>query len=116
MMGVGHLSAARAMMKCFEPNRQEALSDIESLKALVEQQNLIIQTLLVLLLEKKVIDEEEFNEWAKKMDELDGARDGKLSEDKSTSRCPECGRQNPVTSTACMDCGRELKPQYVQKP
>jgi len=116
MMGVGHLNAARALMSSFSPDEANECSDIESLQALIEQQNLVIQTLLVVLLEKGVFKEEEFNECAKKMDLLDGVRDGRLSEDKSLIACPECGHQNPHTATKCEDCGKALEPHLIQHP
>ena len=115
-MGVGHLSAARALMKSFSPDESNDCSDIESLQEMVEQQNLVIQTLLVLLLDKGVIMEEEFNDWAKKMDELDGVRDGRLSEDRSQIKCPDCAHKNPHGSTKCEECGKELAPHLIQHP
>jgi len=113
MMDVGHLSAARSLMSSFNLAEIGEGSDVEHLRTLIGQQNLIIQTLLALLLEKGVIREDEFNDWAQKMDQLDGTRDGKLAEDPSTVVCTTCGCVNPHDATECADCGKELVPRLV---
>ncbi len=115
MMGVGHLNTARALMRSFAPESVEECTDIETLQAQLEQQNLILQTMLVLLLEKKVISEDEFNEWATKVDELDGVRDGRLSGEKSPIRCPDCGHENLRGAAKCVNCGVDLDLHLIQK-
>jgi hypothetical protein len=85
MMGVGHLNAARALVKAFTPEEEEAreCQDVTDLLALIEEQNLVLQTLLAVLLEKEILTEEEFRKWAAQCDELDGAKDGRLKQGSS---------------------------------
>lgn len=116
MMGVGHLNAARTLMRSFAPDDTDECSDIERLKMRIDQQNLCIQTLLVLLLEKGIIREDEFNGWARRMDEIDGVRDGRLSADTAPVRCPGCGYESSHDATECSECGQELEPRLVQRP
>ncbi len=92
---------------------QGARGDIQTLEAKLERQHLLIQTLLMILLEKKVIHEDEFKEWLVYVDELDGARDGKLREDKSPIVCESCGRNNTYTATKCQYCGHGFSPEFL---
>lgn len=93
---------------------QSISADFVSLEDRLEKQNLLIQTLLMILLEKKVIHEDEFKEWMIYVDELDGKRDGKLRENKSPVICPKCKRNNPPNRTACQYCGIEFPPEFLQ--
>jgi hypothetical protein len=86
---------------------------LPALQARVERQDLIIQTLLMILLEKKVIHEDEFQEWVIYVDELDGTRDGRLREDTTPVSCPACGRNSLRTSSRCVYCGHELEPEFL---
>jgi len=114
MFGVGHLTAARELMRSFsQPYDDVVETDVEVLQRRLDQQNLVIQTLLALLLEKGVVKEDEFREWVKRMDQLDGARDGKLAEDRSEAPCPSCGKPNVRTASKCRHCGEELEPDLV---
>lgn len=89
-------------------------SSVGDLEARVEQQSLMIQTLLMILLEKKVIQEEEFREWLVYVDELDGVRDGKLKQDKSPITCPKCKRNNSRNRTSCQYCGEDFPMEFLQ--
>lgn len=83
MYGVGHLNAARALVKAFSPDEEKECQDVSDLLRLIEEQNLVLQTLLAILLDKGILTEEEFSTWARKCDELDGKQDGRLAHDKS---------------------------------
>ena len=80
MYGVGHLNAAKALVKAFAPDAEEdrECQDVTDLLAIVEEQNLVLQTLLAILLDKGILTEEEFRTWAGRCDELDGEKDGRL--------------------------------------
>jgi len=100
-----------------EPLRAAELhpsSDVVGLRIRLERQSLLIQTLLMILLEKKVVDEAEFREWLDYVDELDGAKDGRLKEDRSPVACPACKRNNPRQASRCQYCGHELTPDFLQ--
>ena len=88
---------------------ETARSDIEQLQRKVGQQNLIIQTLIAILLEKGVFTEDEFHEIIEEIDELDGKKDGALAEDKSPVTCKACGKNNSRTKDKCMWCGKALE-------
>lgn len=89
---------------------------LEQLEARVERQNLLIQTLLMLLLEKKVIGEEEFRKWLIYVDELDGKRDGRLKADNTPQECPKCHRKNQHKASQCMYCGEEFaQPEFLDR-
>lgn len=81
----------------------------------IERQNLMIQTLLMILLEKQVIQEEEFREWLIYVDELDGVRDGRVREDKTPVACPKCHRNSPRTATKCIFCGHEFEVEFLAR-
>ncbi len=85
------------------------------LKSQVERQHLVIQTLLMLLLEKKVIDETELRQWMHYVDMLDGRHDGRLSEDRSPVACSACGRVSSATQLRCAYCGTELPTNMVDR-
>jgi hypothetical protein len=91
----------------------QARGSIDTLQLRVERQDMIIQTLLMILLEKKVIHEDEFKEWMVYVDELDGARDGRLKEDKSPVVCPGCGRNSPRMAPKCVYCGHLFEPTFL---
>lgn len=86
---------------------------IEALEARLERQYMLLQTLLMLLLEKKVIDENEFREWVTYVDSLDGRTDGRLTENKAPIDCPSCRRRNPPTAVRCQYCGTEMAAQII---
>lgn len=89
-------------------------SSVDELTHRLEKQSLLIQTLLMILLEKKVIHESEFKEWMTYVDELDGKRDGRLKEDRSPVKCPSCGRNSPRTKGNCQYCGQEIPQDFLQ--
>ncbi len=88
-------------------------SSVQELENRVEKQNLIIQTLLMLLLEKKVIHEDEFKDWMAYVDELDGVRDGRVRADKTPQTCPKCQRNNAPSAVKCQYCGEELEHDFL---
>ncbi len=89
-------------------------SGIDDLTHRLEKQSLMIQTLLMILLEKNVIQESEFKEWMVYVDELDGKRDGRLREDRSPVKCPSCGRNSPRAKSNCQYCGQEFPQEFLQ--
>ena len=106
-------AAAKALMASFSFQGSESDLDPEHLKERIERQNLIIQTLLVMLLEKGTITAEEFRETANRVDMCDGVRDGRLSEDKSLLPCPKCSGLNHNQATRCDHCGAALDPELI---
>lgn len=79
------------------------------------RQELLIQTLLRLLLEKQVIHEDEFKEWMDYVDGLDGTRDGKLRAPKVARNCPSCGRMNKPNAARCMYCDHEFPTEFLTR-
>jgi hypothetical protein len=110
-------AANRVMVSGSSTTDMGARSEVEQLKARIERQNLLIQTMLMILLEKKVLHEDEFKEWLDYVDELDGVRDGKLREDKRPLACSQCGRNSPKGSAKCIYCGSEFQSDFLyQRP
>jgi hypothetical protein len=87
----------------------------EALLAQVERQNLVLQTLIMILLEKKVVHEDELNEWLAYVDELDGARDGRLRDVRTPLVCPKCKRTNARTAVRCQWCNEDLPVDFLVK-
>jgi hypothetical protein len=108
MNGVGNLATPPANV---EP--QVNRDSLDGLAARVDRQNLIIQALLMLLLEKNVIADQEFRNWLAYADELDGRADGKLTPDNNPIACPACKRNNPSTATCCQYCGQAFAAEYL---
>lgn len=81
---------------------------LKDLEDRVARQNLYIQTLLRLLLEKGVMQKEEFGQWLDYVDALDGRWDGKLGEDGSVKTCGRCRRVSPLRSRRCSYCDAEF--------
>jgi hypothetical protein len=86
---------------------------IQEMQERIDRQNLLLQTLLRLLLEKGVIQEKEFKEWIVYVDEFDGKRDGKLEAQKGIKRCVGCGRVNATKAAVCMYCGAHFAPDFL---
>lgn len=90
---------------------------LEEMQHRLDRQYLLIQTLLMILIEKKVIHEDEFVEWMDYVDELDGSKDGRLKETKTPQQCPKCKRRSPATATKCIYCAEDFPTQFlVQRP
>jgi hypothetical protein len=106
--GVGNLATPSANA---EP--QVNRDSLDGLAMRVDRQNLIIQALLMLLLEKNVIADQEFRNWLAYADELDGRADGKLTPDNSPVACPACKRNNPSTATRCQYCDQAFAADYL---
>lgn len=83
-------------------------SAFDELNGRVEEQNLLLQTLLRLLLEKKVVTRDEFRQWMNYVDELDGKRNGRLSRERGVKLCPGCKRKNKVNAFKCLYCDAEF--------
>ncbi|MCL5271235.1 MAG: hypothetical protein M1457_11965 [bacterium] len=90
-----------------------AHANFDQLNEKIERQNLLIQTLLMLLIEKKLIEEQEFRDWVKYVDSLDGARDGKVREPGTPITCPSCRRQSPRTAVKCIYCDHPFEPDFL---
>lgn len=106
-------ASANNMMRSSQTVDTTSRSNLEALNQKVDRQNLIIQTLLMILVEKKVIHEDEFKEWMDYVDEMDGVRDGKLREDKSPTQCAQCGRKSPAGATKCIYCGADFEQNFL---
>ena len=92
-------------------------ADAVRMEGVVDRQNLLIQTLLMILLEKQVIYEDEFREWMEYVDELDGKRDGKVEMADQPTVCPGCGRNSAPGRTKCIWCQHELPREFlVRRP
>lgn len=87
----------------------------EELRDMIERQNLLLQTLIMLLLEKKVIGEDEFRQWMDYVDRLDGVCDGRVKEDRSPINCPACGRVNQRLARSCQYCGRAFEAEFLAR-
>lgn len=88
---------------------------IVDLQNAIDRHRLIIQSLLMLLLDKQVITEPDLKRWMDYMDQLDGRVDGKLSLDKSPVTCPQCGRVSPPNSPRCMYCHADLATNVLDR-
>jgi hypothetical protein len=75
-----------------------------ALESRLERQEMLIQTLLILLLEKGVIGQDELREWMAYVDGLDGRMDGRLREAAEPKSCSKCGRMSPATAIRCQYC------------
>lgn len=88
-------------------------ADVSELSQRLEKQTLLLQTLLMILLEKKVIFEEEFKEWMNYVDELDGRKDGRLGDEKTPRLCKKCGRNSARHQQKCQYCGEEFSAEFL---
>ncbi len=104
----GNEDYVRQVLRAGLPAQQGTALTFDDLSARVERQNLVLQTVLALLLEKRVVDEEELHQWVNYIDRLDGRLDGKLTEDRSPRACPACNRKNPAAAARCAYCGHDL--------
>lgn len=93
----------------------QAKADLTALQAAFDQQHLILQTLLMLLLEKKVIEEQEFRDWIAYVDGLDGRRDGKIAALARPTTCPGCKRISAPNAIACQYCGHAFSPDFLAR-
>jgi hypothetical protein len=90
-----------------------AQSSVDDLRHIIDRQNLVLQTLLVLMIEKGLIQESEFDEWLKHHDGLDGHKDGKLRPSASPRHCSKCDRMNSPTAVKCTYCDAEFQNLYL---
>ena len=109
-----HYSFAQKAVAPQKIDRTARASTAE-LQARVDRQNMVIQTLLMLLMEKKVFNEAEFTQWVDWVDSLDGKVDGKLTEDNRPIECSNCHRMNPSTARKCQYCNRDLPVQVIDR-
>jgi hypothetical protein len=94
---------------------QSARTRNEELELRLERANLVLQTLLMILLEKQIIHEDEFREWMLYVDDLDGARDGRVREDNTPQNCPSCGRNSPHSAVKCVYCGEGFQVEFLAR-
>lgn len=85
-----------------------SFGDLENIRDRLSRIELMQQTLLRVLIEKGVLDKQEFSQWMKYVDQLDGRDDGKMAEESGVKSCPSCGRNNPVKLRNCQYCGADL--------
>ena len=111
------LNARQAVsMTRSNPVDTQVRSTTQDLQIKIERQNLIIQTLLTVLMEKKIFDEDEFREWMNYVDGLDGRVDGKLAESQAPKACPKCKRINKPTAPRCQYCDYPLASDFLARP
>lgn len=89
--------------------------DLLTLQKTVEQQQLVLQTLLMLLLEKKVIEDQEFKQWLQYVDGLDGKVDGKIEAERKPQACPACNRINARNAPRCQYCGQAFEIDFLAR-
>ena len=106
-------NVTQAPMRAVETPDRQARSTMDLLSSRLERQNMLIQTLLILLMEKNIITESEVQEWIHYVDGLDGKVDGRLAEDKRPLKCPACGRTSPPTAVQCMYCNAAFERSVV---
>lgn len=111
------MKTARDLMSGHSTTDESARSEIERLQARLEQQNLLLQTVITVLLDKGLVNEEQFRGYLEQVDGLDGSQDGKLAEDRKPLTCKECGGKNSPDKSTCMYCGKGLlKPSPIRRP
>ena len=97
-------------MKDLRAAERQMLHDVN---ARLEKQDLLLQTLVRLLLEKGVIQRDELSRWVDYVDSLDGSVDGKLKSDRRPRECPKCRRKNSPQARHCQYCGAELGASFL---
>lgn len=85
----------------------------EELQRRIDRLELIVETMMILLLEKKMIHEDEFRQWRKYVDELDGNADGRVREIRAPQACPACRRNSAPEAQRCQYCGAALNPEIL---
>ena len=96
-------------------NIQPGVIDLATLQRTIDHQHLLLQTLLMLLLEKKVIEDQEFKQWMSYVDGLDGRTDGKIEAEKGPVTCPGCRRVNPRNVPKCQYCGQIFEMDFLAR-
>ena len=112
-MRYGNMASAAAMASQMAAAQrrndvQAAASELDAARQRIARQELLIQTLIAMLLEKGVCTREEFLDLAEEVDMLDGRLDGKLAESTDGNVCSKCGTRNTADKKSCMWCGTEL--------
>lgn len=98
------------------PVDHQSRSNVQELQAKLDRQHLMIQTLLTVLMEKKIFDENEFREWLNYVDGLDGRVDGRLAESVVPVACPKCRRMNKATAPRCQYCDHPMQTEFLARP
>jgi hypothetical protein len=93
-----------------DPSTQNS---IEDMRIRLERTTLVLQTLMMILLEKNLVQENELREWLVYVDQLDGTQDGRLREDKTPVECPKCKRKTPRLISRCIYCGQSIEVDYL---
>lgn len=88
-------------------------NSIEDMRIRLERTTLVLQTLMMILLEKNLVQENELREWLVYVDQLDGTQDGRLREDKTPTECPNCKRKTPRLISRCIYCGQQMEVDYL---
>lgn len=81
----------------------------------VERMNLLLQTLLHIMVEKGLIQEDEFKEWMDYVDGFDGRADGRLEHEIGFTECPGCSRRCPRRASRCLYCGQKFPSEFLAK-
>lgn len=112
-ISAAHYHSTRELLRPTHDKTSAPRGEVADLQARLERQQLLVQTLLMILLEKKVIHDDEYKEWLDYVDGLDGVKDGKLREDRRPVDCPNCQRKNPPRANHCQYCGTRLDSDYL---
>jgi ribosomal protein L40E len=108
-----HSNFVTGVMQPSGPTKKAGSTTLDQLQFQIDRQHLVIQTLLIMLLEKGVMTEQELNEWIDYVDGLDGRRDGRLKADVSPITCSSCGRKNSPNAGHCQYCGHDFDLRIV---
>lgn len=108
---VGAVNAADARSSRLASTATEAKRADHALVALqeqIDQQALLIRSLLVLVDRKGLTTEKDFKALLEEVDLSDGKRDGKYRPTQVPKGCPKCKKTNSRRAAVCMYCGTEL--------
>lgn len=93
--------------------RKISRADLDAINDRLGRIELMQQTLLRVLIEKRVLDKQEFKQWLSYVDQLDGRTDGKMGEESGVRQCPACSRNNPMKNRQCQYCSAELPTDFL---
>jgi hypothetical protein len=99
--------ASRAASEA-EAAARRAGDTTERLRSQIEQQALVIRSLVEMCARKGLFSEEELRDVIREIDLSDGRLDGRYRPETGPVLCPQCAKPNARKLTSCMYCGAEL--------